>query len=195
MKRTSATRAECPIARSLDVVGDWWTLLILRDALDGATRFDQFTRHLGIAANMLTRRLTALQDHGLLTRAKYQDHPPRHEYLTTPRARALLPVLITLEQWGSADQAPAERTVQLVDRATGRPLEPLLVDRDTGVAVDDLDAGYVAGPAASPASRQRYAELEAARSHREADSRPTPSRRPVETPVKPGARRSRSSSA
>lgn len=191
MKRTSATRAECPIARSLDVVGDWWTLLILRDALDGATRFDQFTRHLGIAPNMLTRRLTALQDHGLLTRAKYQDHPPRYEYLTTPRATALLPVLIALEQWGSADQTSAERTVQLVDRTTGRPLEPVLVDRDTGVAIDDLDAGYVAGPAASPASRARYAELAATQRRPEPDSRRTPRRRPVDSPAKRGAQRLR----
>jgi hypothetical protein len=152
-----------------------------------------FTRHLGIAPNMPTRRLTALQDHGLLTRTKYQDHPPRYEYLTTPRATAVLPVLIALEQWGSAGQAPAEHTVQLVDRATGHPLEPVLVDRSTGVAIGDLDAGYVAGPAASPASRERYAELEAARGHREPDSRATPPRRRVTTPAKPGARRSRSS--
>ncbi|HMF59403.1 MAG TPA: helix-turn-helix domain-containing protein, partial [Vicinamibacterales bacterium] len=71
----------CPIARSLERVGEWWSILILRDALRGSTRFDQFQRHLTIAPNILTRRLRALVDAGLLERTLYSERPPRYEYI------------------------------------------------------------------------------------------------------------------
>ena len=81
----------CPIARSLERVGEWWSILILRDAFAGMTRFDAFQKSLGIAPNMLTRRLTALVEAGLLQRRRYNEHPPRDEYLLTNRGRDFRP--------------------------------------------------------------------------------------------------------
>ncbi len=88
MQRKSFGNMPCPIARSLERVGEWWSILILRDALHGFTRFDEFQKSLGIAPNMLTRRLNALVEAGLLERRRYSEHPPRDEYLPTARGRA-----------------------------------------------------------------------------------------------------------
>src|SRR6266853_616876 len=87
MQRKSFGRMVCPIARSLERVGEWWSILILRDALHGLRRFDQFQKSLGIAPNMLARRLNALVDAGLLERRRYSEHPPRDEYVLTARGR------------------------------------------------------------------------------------------------------------
>jgi DNA-binding HxlR family transcriptional regulator len=90
----------CSIARTLDVVGDWWTLLVLRDVFRGAHRFDELKSGLGIATNVLTVRLKRLTDAGILERRAYQEHPPRFEYTATAKGRDLYPVLIALLQWG-----------------------------------------------------------------------------------------------
>jgi DNA-binding HxlR family transcriptional regulator len=87
MKHKSLAGMPCPIARSLHRVGEWWSILIMRDALHGYTRFDQFQTSLGIAPNMLTRRLDALVEAGLLERRRYSEHPPRDEYIPTSRGR------------------------------------------------------------------------------------------------------------
>src|SRR5215510_7010236 len=94
MQRTSFKEMLCPIARGLDRVGEWWSMLILRDALDGSTRFEQFQRSLPIAPNMLTRRLTALVEAGLMERRRYSDRPPRYEYVPTARGNDFRPVLV-----------------------------------------------------------------------------------------------------
>lgn len=133
MKRVSFAGMACPIARTLEVVGEWWTLLIVRDALMGQTRFEGFQSSLGIARNVLTARLEMLVEKGVLARRRYRDRPPRDEYVLTEKGRALFPVLLTLKAWGERwEGAPA---VALVDRATGRPLEPCLVDRRTGAPI------------------------------------------------------------
>lgn len=160
MRRTRLTDAECPIARALDVVGDWWSLLILRECLDGATRFDQFERHLGISPTILTRRLRDLVEHGLLDRAAYQSRPTRYEYLLTERGRGLQTVLVALAEWADHDRPHQERSLQVVDRDTGETLEPVLVDRRTGRALDTGTARFSAGPAASEGMRARFAGLE-----------------------------------
>lgn len=90
----------CSVARTLDVVGDKWTLLILRDAFYGVRRFDDFARDLGIARNVLTSRLTGLVAHGVLERRRYEARPPRHEYVLTEKGRALFPVVMTMMHWG-----------------------------------------------------------------------------------------------
>src|ERR1700750_2180504 len=100
MQRKSFDRMSCPIARSLERVGEWWSILILRDALHGLTRFDQFQKSLGIAPNMLTRRLNALVDAGLLERRRYSERPPRDEYVLTDTGRDFLPVLAAIGAWG-----------------------------------------------------------------------------------------------
>ena len=90
----------CPIARTLERVGEWWSILILRDAFAGLTRFDDFRESLGIAPNMLTRRLAALVDAGLLERRRYSERPPRDEYVLTERGRDFHPVLVELVAFG-----------------------------------------------------------------------------------------------
>src|ERR1700756_1920159 len=96
MRRKSFGLMQCPIARSLERVGEWWSMLILRDAFAGKTRFDEFERNLGIAPNMLSRRLAALVEAGMLERRQYSAHPPRYEYLLTDRGRDFRDVLIAL---------------------------------------------------------------------------------------------------
>ncbi|MEV8022633.1 winged helix-turn-helix transcriptional regulator [Streptomyces sp. NPDC086554] len=99
-QRTRLDDDHCAIAQALDVVGDWWTLLIVRDAARGLHRFDELQRELGVSRKVLTERLRLLVDADVLTRLPYQDRPVRHEYRLTPRGRALLPVLVALQDWG-----------------------------------------------------------------------------------------------
>src|SRR4030088_1660033 len=126
----------CPIARSLEHVGEWWSILILRDALHGLTRFDQFQRGLGIAPNMLARRLNALVDAGLLERRRYSERPPRDEYVLTARGRDFRPVIVALLAWGNRHFAPEGASVLLVDARTGLAVDPVMVDRATGRALE-----------------------------------------------------------
>ena len=132
MRHKSFSEARCPIARSLDLVGEWWSILILRDAFRGLTRFDQFQKSLDIAPNMLTRRLAALVDSGLLERRGYSEHPPRYEYVLTERGRDFRPVLWALLAWGNRHFAPEGPSVVVVDTETGETADPVLVDRRTG---------------------------------------------------------------
>src|SRR6201994_4686119 len=117
MQRKSFSDMQCPIARGLEHVGEWWSILILRDAFRGLSRFDEFSDSLGIAPNMLTRRLAALVEAGLLERRRYSERPPRDEYIVTERGRDFLPVLTALMTWGNKHFAPEGQNVQLV-RAT-----------------------------------------------------------------------------
>jgi len=155
MQRKSFGRMPCPIARSLERVGEWWSMLILRDALQGVTRFDAFQEGLGIAPNMLARRLCALVEAGLLERRRYSERPPRDEYVPTARARDFGPVLVALLAWGNRHFAPEGASVLAVDAETGDVVDPILVDRVTGRPIGGL--ALVAGPAASEPVRRKYA--------------------------------------
>jgi DNA-binding HxlR family transcriptional regulator len=157
MERKSFGSMPCPIARSLERVGEWWSMLILRDALHGLTRFDQFQQSLDIAPNMLARRLKALVDAGLLEPHRYSEHPPRDEYLPTARGRDFRPVLVALLAWGNRHFAPEGASVLLVDAATGAAADPILVDRATGRPITEADHHFVPGPAAGERTRARYA--------------------------------------
>lgn len=157
MQRKDFASMPCPIARSLERIGEWWSLLIMRDALHGFTRFDQFQKSLGIAPNMLTRRLEALVDAGLLERRRYCERPPRHEYIVTERGRDLRPVLISLLAWGNRHFAPEGVSVELIDRKTGLASDPVLVDRLTGRPITDADHTLAAGPAAPERTQLKYA--------------------------------------
>jgi DNA-binding HxlR family transcriptional regulator len=90
----------CAIAATLEIVGDPWTLLILRDAFAGTKRFEQWQERLGVARNVLAARLKSLVAHGVMETQLYSQHPPRKEYLLTPKGRALRAVLITMADWG-----------------------------------------------------------------------------------------------
>ena len=100
MKRRSFEDMNCSVAQALEIVGEWWTLLILRDAFVGIRRFDDFQARLGISRNVLTTRLDALVDHGILQRVQYSERPPRDEYRLTDKGRALWTVLHALREWG-----------------------------------------------------------------------------------------------
>ncbi|CAN5572868.1 helix-turn-helix domain-containing protein [soil metagenome] len=155
MTTKSLANLECPIAQSLDVIGDRWSMLILRDALDGFTRFDEFESNLGIAPNTLSRRLAGLVEAGLLERTQYSDRPPRQEYVVTDRARELRPVLVALYTWGIRGQDPGDRTMVLVDADSGDEIEPVLIDRHTGRPLAEFTAQFAAGPAAHQPIRDR----------------------------------------
>ncbi len=157
MARTRFSEMNCPIARTLDRVGEWWSMLILRDAFAGMTRFDEFSASLGIAPNMLTRRLNDLVAAGLLERRRYADRPPRHEYVLTARGRDFRPVLLALLAYGNRHYAPEGPMVMVVDAATGAPADPVLVDRTTGRPLTEPEFQVVAGPAATEATRARFA--------------------------------------
>ncbi|MCD9586339.1 helix-turn-helix domain-containing protein [Streptomyces sp. 8ZJF_21] len=152
---------ECPLSTTVQHVGEWWTLLILHDAFDGYTRFDQFQQSLNISTSMLTARLKTLVADGLLERRPYQTNPVRHEYVLTERGRSLRPVIVALAAWGNQHLAPEARAMILVDAETGEEAEPVVVDARTGKRLDDSKMyTFTAGPAASEAMRARYDEMD-----------------------------------
>jgi DNA-binding HxlR family transcriptional regulator len=141
MKRKPLAHVNCSIAQTLDVVGDPWTLLIVRDALFGTTRFDDFRRSLGIPRATLASRLDTLVDHGVLERRRYQERPERHEYVLTDKGRDLRRVMISLLQWGDTWSDLDPPPVTLVDLDTDEPIEPTYVDTRTGRALSDVRIG------------------------------------------------------
>lgn len=155
MQRTSFGAMACPIARGLERVGEWWSMLILRDAFAGMTRFEQFQKSLGIAPGMLTRRLNALMEAGLLERSLYSEKPPRHEYRLTDRGLDFRPVLLAMLAWGNKHFTPEGVSTQLVDAETGRPVEPILVERETGRPIQSPAYRLAPGPAAGRSVRAR----------------------------------------
>jgi len=140
MRRTSLKTANCPVARSLDVIGDWWSLLIVRDAFRGLRRFSQFQKSLGLARNILTVRLRGLVADGIMELVPASDGGARHEYVLTGKGRDLLPVLLALRQWGIAcfpDGAPWGS--ELVERETGRPIRKLELRAEDGRPIMPAD--------------------------------------------------------
>lgn len=127
----------CPIARGLHRIGDTWSMLILRNAGAGHTRFDQFQKELGIAPNILARRLAALTAEGLLERRRYSERPPRHEYLLTAAGKDFLPVLAALGAWGARHFSDGNVT-GLIDVETGKRVTPIVIDRNSGREIADL---------------------------------------------------------
>ena len=156
MRRKSFGTMQCPIARSLERVGEWWSILILRDASLGLTRFEEFQESLGIAPNILTRRLKALVETGLLERRRYNERPPRDEYVLTEAGRDFRPVLWTLLAWGNKHFAPEGASVVVVDSTTGVEADPVLVDRNSGRPLTPPAYRSAAGPAADARTRRRH---------------------------------------
>ena len=158
MQHASFQGHACPIARSLDRVGEWWSILILREAFLGATRFEQFQKHLPIAPNTLTRRLNSLVEAGLLQRHRYCERPPRDEYRLTEAGRDFRPVLWSLLTWGNKHFAPEGASVVVVDSETNRIADPVLVDRNTGAEMTAPRFRSMPGLAADAATQARFAE-------------------------------------
>jgi DNA-binding HxlR family transcriptional regulator len=189
MQRKSFQNVTCPIARSLERVGEWWSMLIMRDALHGIRRFDDFQNSLDIAPNMLTKRLNALVETGLLERRLYSEHPPRYEYVPTQRGRDFRPVLLAMMSWGNRHFAPEGPSVMLIDSRTGERVDPIMVDPRTREQIKAPDYVLTPGPAAGDRIKLRYASREVTQDTTSKDTTSKPGRR------KPAARRSAPSSS
>ena len=157
MKHKSFGKMQCPVARSLERVGEWWSMLIIRDALHGLTRFDQFEESLGIAPNMLTRRLSALVKAGVLEKRRYSERPPRHEYVLTERGYDFKPVVMAMQAWGNKHFAPEGASVLIVHAKTGAAADPVMVDRKTGRPLTGPEYVVAPGPAAGESTRRKLA--------------------------------------
>lgn len=126
VKRTSHKGSCCPIARPLDAIGDWWSLLIIRDAFDGLRRFGEFQKSLGLAKNILSSRLRNLVQHGILESVPASDGSAYQEYVLTEKGRGLFPLLVALRQWGEDHFFGSDEThVSLVDVKRGQPVRRL----------------------------------------------------------------------
>jgi DNA-binding HxlR family transcriptional regulator len=137
----------CSVARALEVVGERWTLLIMRDALLGTQRFDEFQRSLGVAPNILSKRLERLCEEGLLERRPYAEHPPRHEYVLTDKGRDLGPVVIMLMKWGdSYYSGPAGPPRLTLHRECGGQVDERLRCERCGDRVEVPDLEIAPGP-------------------------------------------------
>jgi len=138
MRRTRFDDAPCPIARVTDLIGDWWTPMVLREAFLGRRRFDDFQQALELSRGVLAQRLARLVEEGLLEKRLYQERPPRHEYLLTEKGRDFYPVLAAMWRWGSdwlweeGEQSPLE----LYDRESRQPIRPLVIDENSGEPID-----------------------------------------------------------
>ena len=121
----------CPIDRGLTLIGDRWSMLVLRDIQRGFARYDQIRTSLGIAPNILARRLTALTDAGLLEKRRYSQRPPRDEYMLTEKGRDFLPILAAIGAWGSKHNGGGALTRQ-IDVETGEAIRPVVIDANTG---------------------------------------------------------------
>ena len=155
MQRTSFEDMTCSVAQTLDVVGEWWSLLIVRDALLGVTRFDDFQVRLGISRNILTRRLNHLVEGGILKRVPYQDHPPRSEYRLTEKGRDLWHVVTAMRQWGDRWAAPDGPPLQIRHSACGHIVTAVPACSSCGEPLDARSVTAIPGPGASDSDFDR----------------------------------------
>lgn len=145
-KRSAVADQNCSVARTIAVVGDTWTLLVLREAFFRVRRFDQMQRNLGIARNVLADRLQSLVRHEILERVQYQDRPPRYEYKLTQKGRDLYPTLVSLMQWGDKYACESGAPVELVHADCGHTTEPVLTCSHCGEGLDPRRMRVQAGP-------------------------------------------------
>ena len=145
MERKSFAAMDCSVAQCLEVVGEWWSMLIIRDAFMGVSRFEDFQGRLGISRNILRDRLNSLVDSGVLVRVPYSEHPPRFDYQLTKKGRDLWPVLTTMRQWGDTYAAPSGPPVEVVHASCGKTTHVELVCGECGERVTSRDVTAVAG--------------------------------------------------
>jgi DNA-binding HxlR family transcriptional regulator len=157
MERTSFEDMNCSVAQCLEVIGEWWTMLIIRDAFLGVRRFDDFQTRLGISRNILTRRLAGLVDAGVLDKVRYQDRPERFEYRLTDKGRDLWPILTTMREWGDKWSAPGGVPVEIVHGPCGEVLHLDPTCTACGEHVDRRDLHVRPGPGAHPHDFDRTA--------------------------------------
>ena len=163
MQPKTRSSAECPAARALQCVGEWWSILILRDAFQGFTRFDEFKESLRIAPNILSRRLAHLTKTGLFERRLYSFKPPRYEYVLTAKGWDFFPVVIALFAWGNRHLTPHGESLFLAQRKTGQRLEPVVVDAKTLEIIAPDTTALMAGSRASKQMRERLQRVRSLR--------------------------------
>jgi len=145
VKRSSVAHLDCSIAQALEVVGEWWTLLVVRNLMFGQRRFEQLQGDLGIARNILSDRLGTLVEHGIVERRRYQEHPERFEYRLTPKGRDLFPVITALMSWGDRWAAPDGPPIRL-RHSCGELTTPVTVCDHCGEPIHLHDVRATAGP-------------------------------------------------
>lgn len=149
MRHRRFTRENCSVARALDVIGDWWTLLLVREAMLGTRRFADFAAALPISRNILARRLAHLVRRGVLARVDAGRHGTRYEYALTAMGKDLATVMTALRQWGDRWVFGEGREPLLVlDRRTGRPIPPVRILDERGAPIAPRDLAVVPGPGA-----------------------------------------------
>jgi len=146
VERTSFSSWNCSVAQCLEIVGEWWSMLIVRDAFMGVRRFDDFQRDLGISRNILNQRLGRLVDAGVLTKVPYCERPRRYEYRLTEKGRDLWPVLTAIRQWGDTYYAPDGPPVELVHKRCGEVSTAVLHCSACDEPVGAGDMTVVPGP-------------------------------------------------
>lgn len=151
MTRTSLDHHNCSFARTVDIIGDRWTLMILRDAFYGIRRFGDFKRRIGVTQAILSARLAHLVDHQLLEKAPVSDASSRAEYLLTDRGRDLFPAIVSLMQWGDRNIHKQGAPIELFDKANGKLVDTLEVQADGG-KLEARDIGFKSGPGANSAT-------------------------------------------
>jgi DNA-binding HxlR family transcriptional regulator len=149
MRRASFEDMNCSVAQCLEVVGEWWTLLIVRDAFLGVTRFDDFQARLGISRNILNQRLAGLLEQGVLERVPYLDHPPRSEYRLTEKGRDLWHVVSAMRQWGDRWAAPDGPPLRIRHSGCGRIVSVVSVCSHCGEPLDVRSVTALPGPGAA----------------------------------------------
>ena len=143
------TNESCSVARTLEIIGERWTFLVLREAFLGVRRFVEFQRNIGVARNILSARLRKLVEHGILERRQYEHRPPRFEYRLTERGLDLYPAIVALMQWGDRHAAhPAGRAVVLEHKGCGKDSAPQLVCSQCGEPIGARDMRAKPGPGA-----------------------------------------------
>ncbi len=145
----------CSIAQALEVLGDWWTLLVVREAFSGTRRFADFEANLAISKNILTKRLNRLVAAGVLERVDAGTHGTRYEYQLTPMGKDLAAVMTALRQWGDRWILAGREPILVLDRRTGRPIPPLRIVGEDGVPLRAADLEIRPGPGASRRTRAR----------------------------------------
>jgi DNA-binding HxlR family transcriptional regulator len=146
VERKSFADMHCSVAQCLEVVGEWWSMLIIRDAFLGVTRFDQFQERLGIARNILNQRLNRLVEEGVFDKVAYSDHPPRYDYRLTAKGRDLWPIVTAMRQWGDKYAAPDGPPLKVVHKKCGQIAQAQMTCTECGEPLTARDVRALRGP-------------------------------------------------
>jgi len=140
MSRTDLASQNCTLARTIELIGDAWTLMVLRELFLGERRFDALLRQTGASPHILSQRLKRLENEGVLRRETYTTHPPRHDYRLTPKGRDLWPVIVTMKQWGDSWLEAGDTPVAIIHKDCGRTVIPHVTCPDCGEPMTARDA-------------------------------------------------------